>query len=96
VVASFFSMPCQADHRETVLNRRFALPTFIWLIPLALLLFAGITWLNFRFTSKGEGAIDFLPGWTGTRLFLTEGLSPYSQETTAEIRKLANGSSPAP
>jgi hypothetical protein len=78
------------------LKRRFALPTFIWLIPLVLLLFAGLTWVNFQFTSKGEGGMDFLPGWTGTRLFFTESLSPYSEETTAAIQKQAYGGPAAP
>jgi hypothetical protein len=76
---------------ETDLLRRFNLPTFIWLIPLALLILAGITWLNYQYTGRGDGQHDFLPAWTGTRLFFTEGTSPYSEETTSEIQQQAYG-----
>jgi len=73
------------------LDRRPVLPTFVWVIPLALVLFAGLTWLNYQYAGDQQGANDFLPGWEGTRLYFTEGLSPYSQETTAEIQKMAYG-----
>lgn len=96
MVASFSSVGPEADHRETDLKNRFALPTFIWLIPLALTVFAGLTWANFQYAGR-EGAVeDFIPGWVGTRLFFTEGIDPYSLEATAEIQKLLPGDPTTP
>ena len=37
------------------------------------------------FTSRFPGANDFYRPWAGTRLWLTEGISPYSSEATTQI-----------
>jgi len=93
VVASFLSAGPEAYHRESDLKNRFTLPTFIWLIPLVLIVFAGLTWVNYQYAGR-EGAVeDFIPGWVGTRLFFTEGIDPYSPEASAEIQKLASSAS---
>jgi hypothetical protein len=52
---------------------------------------AALTAVNLRFTRSNAGGNDFLPRWLGTRLFLTEGYSPYSAETTAAIQSAMYG-----
>jgi hypothetical protein len=54
---------------------------------LALLALLGVALnvVNLRFTRTSPGGNDFLPRWVGTRMFLTQGDSPYSAATTAAI-----------
>ncbi len=54
-------------------------------------LFAALIWGNYRFTSANSGGNDFLIPWVGTREFIQEGLSPYSDETTLSIQTMAYG-----
>lgn len=61
------------------------------LILIGLVLFVGLTWSNYQFTSKNPGGNDYIPRWLGTRLFITEGLSPYSQRATDAIQELIYG-----
>jgi hypothetical protein len=66
------------------------LPTelvFALLIVLAALALIFLTWANYRYSVQSPGGSDFLPRWVGTRLFLMEGQSPYSEETTQEIQR---------
>lgn len=56
-----------------------------------LLVIAGLTWVNYRFTRENPGGNDFIPRWLGTRLFLTEGLSPYSEEASRQIQEVVFG-----
>jgi hypothetical protein len=60
-------------------------------ILLAILAIVGLTWANYRYVSQSTGNNKFFPRWAGTRLLLTKGWSPYSQETTAEIQKAIYG-----
>ena len=66
------------------------LPTevvFGLLISLAVIALVFLTWANYRYSLQNPGGSDFLPRWLGTRLFLMEGQSPYSEETTREIQR---------
>ncbi len=66
------------------------LPTefiFTLLIALAVIALVFLTWANYRYVLLNPGESDFLPSWLGTRLFLMEGQSPYSEETTLEIQR---------
>jgi hypothetical protein len=66
------------------------LPTelvFGLLITLAIIALVFLTWANYRYSLQNPGGSDFLPRWLGTRLFLMEGQSPYSEETTLEIQR---------
>ncbi len=56
-----------------------------------LLALAGLAWANFRFASTNPGGNDFLPRWVGTRAFLLEGRSPYSEAVARRIQRLAYG-----
>jgi hypothetical protein len=70
------------------------LPTevvFALLIALAAIALVFLTWANYRYSVQNPGGSDFLPRWVGTRLFLMEGQSPYSDETTQEIQNLFYG-----
>lgn len=70
------------------------LPTelvFALLIVLAAVALIFLTWANYRYSVQNPGGSDLLPRWVGTRLFLMEGQSPYSDETTQEIQRLFYG-----
>jgi hypothetical protein len=60
-------------------------------ITIILGLLGGLTWVNYRFSSSLKGDNDFLSYWLGTRLFLTEGQSAYSEQTTSQIEIMAYG-----
>jgi hypothetical protein len=57
------------------------------LITLAVIALVFLTWANYRYSLQNPKGTDLLPGWLGTRLFLMEGQSPYSEETTLEIQR---------
>ena len=52
---------------------------------------AGLTWANYRYTRANPGCNDFITRCLGARLFLTEGLSPYSEEASREIQVMIFG-----
>jgi hypothetical protein len=58
---------------------------------LGILALAGLTWTNYRYASQNPGGNDFLPRWMGTRIYLENGWSPYSRETSREIQKMVYG-----
>lgn len=64
---------------------------WILAIVLGLILFGILTWSNFQYASNNPGGNDFLVHWVGTRTLLTEGISPYSDETAIRIQTLAYG-----
>jgi len=49
------------------------------------------TWGNYNYVINNPGVNDFTPRWAGSRIFMTEGRSPYSQQTTREIQIVAYG-----
>ncbi|MBU0511727.1 MAG: DUF2029 domain-containing protein [Chloroflexi bacterium] len=66
----------------------------LWRIAIILLLAASIaalTYANHRFASQNPGGNDFLVHWVGTRKFIMEGISPYSDTTARQIQTLAYG-----
>ncbi len=67
--------------------------TNLWILVLALVIgvVAALTWFNYRYAQQNPGGNDFLVHWMGTRTFLTEGLSPYSDETAERIQIAAYG-----
>jgi hypothetical protein len=52
---------------------------------------AGLTFANYRLAEQNPGGNDFLSRWVGTRLFLTRGISPYSEEASLAIQEMAYG-----
>jgi hypothetical protein len=78
--------------KETQLKpRRNLLLTWILAIVLGLALFAILTWSNYQYVKDNPGGNDFLVHWVGTRTLLTEGISPYGDETAERIQTLAYG-----
>jgi hypothetical protein len=63
----------------------------IGIILLVILVLVGLTWANYRYALISPGGNDFIPRWLGTRLFLMEGQSPYSQATTDAIQRMIYG-----
>lgn len=59
---------------------------FLILIIVGLLIFG-----NLEFTSKNPGGNDFLVHWVGTKSFIKEGTSPYSDQVALEIQNLVYG-----
>lgn len=72
-------------------SRRKLLIRWILAIVLGLLLFGVLTWSNYQYASANPGGNDFLVHWVGTRSLITEGISPYSEETAIRIQTLAYG-----
>lgn len=59
---------------------------------LGLCLVVGILgWGNYRFVMQNPGGNDFLPRWAGTRMYIMQGTSPYSDEATLEIQRMIFG-----
>ena len=58
-----------------------------------ILVLVGLTWANYQFAVQNPGGNDFIPRWLGTRLFLMEGLSPYSDEVSQQIQEMIFGRS---
>lgn len=67
--------------------------TWIWflvaiaLVGVAVLLTIG----NYNYASLNPGGNDFLVHWVGTRSFITEGISPYSDEVALRIQDMVYG-----
>ena len=58
----------------------------------AFLIFVGLlSYANFDYAKNSPGGNDFIPRWLGTRLLLTDGQSPYSEETTQAIQQFIFG-----
>lgn len=64
-----------------------------WLIYAGVFIafFALLTFANYRYTSSNPGGNDFLVHYEGTRSFLKEGLSPYSDAVALKIQNIAYG-----
>ena len=58
---------------------------------LALIIILGLFWVNLQFARNNPGGNDFLVHYVGTRSFLFDGLSPYSEEVAERIQVAAYG-----
>lgn len=54
-------------------------------------LIIGLSWANYQFAVENPGGNDFIPRWVGTRMFITDRLSPYSDATTMAIQDFFYG-----
>lgn len=63
----------------------------VFLIFMALALLSGLTWANYRFAVENPGGNDFIARWIGTRSFILDRASPYSDQTTDEIQDFFYG-----
>lgn len=64
-----------------------------WLLIVLLVIgiAAGLTLVNYNFAMQSPGGNDFAMRWIETRLFLTEGLSPYSDAASLAAQELIHG-----
>jgi len=60
-------------------------------IILVLVFVGGGTWMNFKYASENPGGTDFLVHWEGTRAFIFEGISPYSDTVALRIQTATYG-----
>ena len=65
--------------------------TQVVVIALGILILLGLFWVNWQFTRNNPGGNDFLVHYIGTRSFIFEGLSPYSDEVALRIQTAAYG-----
>lgn len=65
--------------------------TQILVIALGILILVGLFWVNWQFSRNNPGGNDFLVHYIGTRSFIFEGLSPYSDEVALRIQTAAYG-----
>ncbi len=71
--------------------RKSGIRTQVLVIVLAFLVIAGLLWVNLQFARNNPGGNDFLVHYIGTRSFIYDGLSPYSDEVAAQIQTAAYG-----
>ncbi len=64
---------------------------FIGFILLIIIITGILTWGNYRYSIQNPGGNDFLVHWIGTRLLVTQGISPYSDDAAAQIQQFAYG-----
>lgn len=64
-----------------------------WILAGVLLIavIGGLCWVNIQFAKNNPGGNDFLVHYIGTRSFVFEGLSPYSDEVATRIQVAAYG-----
>jgi len=67
--------------------------TWIWILGVVLFVTATVllTIGNYNYASLNPGGNDFLVHWMGTRSFITEGISPYSDEVALRIQDMVYG-----
>ncbi|MEA4909855.1 MAG: glycosyltransferase family 87 protein [Anaerolineaceae bacterium] len=64
---------------------------WIGLIVVVILGLSALTYANYRFVQQNPGGNDFLVHWMGTRVYVTEGISPYSDQAAERIQTYAYG-----
>lgn len=67
------------------------LPIRLIVVAFLLIIVAVLVWGNYRFASANPGGNDFLVHWVGSKNFVYEGVSPYSEETALEIQTMVYG-----
>lgn len=73
------------------MNRKRSYTRWILAVVLLLAALAGLSWANYQFSLNNPGGNDFLVHWVGTRSFLFDGLSPYSDEVAIRIQTTVYG-----
>jgi hypothetical protein len=64
-----------------------------WILAglLMIVVVGGLYWVNLQFSKNNPGGNDFLVHYVGTRSFLFDGISPYSDEVATRIQLAAYG-----
>lgn len=76
---------------ETKLLKKISSNKWLYISLFIIIVFALLTMANYQFSTTNPGGNDFLVHWMGTRNFITEGTSPYSDETALKIQTLIYG-----
>lgn len=71
--------------------RRNNLIKLLLVIGLAVVVLAGLVWVNIQFARNNPGGNDFLAHYVGARSLIFEGKSPYSDEVALEIQRRVFG-----
>ncbi len=79
-----------------MVKRKNPLWTFIAIAVASGGLFAVLIWGNYRYAQRNPGGTDFLVHWVGTRGFITDGISPYSDEAALRIQTMVYGRAAQP
>lgn len=74
--------------KKTFRNKR---TNLVLVAFLAVVVLIGLIWVNNQFAKNNPGGNDFLVHYVGTRSFLLEGISPYSDEVAIRIQTAAYG-----
>lgn len=61
------------------------------ILILFIVIIIALGWVNYQFAASNPGGNDFLVHYIGTRSFLFEGISPYSDEVAVRIQTAAYG-----
>ena len=64
---------------------------WIFIAAAAIVLVGALTWVNYHYCVQNPGGNDFLVHWSGTRTFLTDRISPYSDTAALRIQTIAYG-----
>lgn len=68
----------------------------LWIILSAVILLGLLTAANYQYSKQNPGGTDFMVHWMGTRTYLMDGLSPYSDETSLKIQTFTYGRAAGP
>ncbi len=79
-----------------MVKRKNPLWTFIAIVIASGGLFTVLIWGNYRYAQRNPGGTDFLVHWVGTRGFITDGISPYSDEAALRIQTMVYGRAAQP
>lgn len=69
-------------------RHRVLIPSII-MVALVVLILGLLSWGNYLYAQRTPGGDHFLVQWAGTRVFITGGIDPYSQEANDKIDILA-------
>lgn len=64
---------------------------YVLIVLIIVILLGGLLYANYIFSKNNPGGNDFLVHWVGTRSFLVDGLSPYSDAVALRIQTLVYG-----
>lgn len=68
---------------------------FLIVVLIALIMMAGMTWVNYQFALNNPGGGALLPGWAGAKAWLELDISPYNPLAARTAHEIAYGG-PAP
>lgn len=77
-------------------NQKNNVATIAVIVIAGIVLLGGLTFGNYRFAKTNPGGNDFLTRWLATRLLITQGSDPYSEDVALKIQNFAYGAPAKP